>query len=135
MATKQRDYWWKHREECLRKQKQRYRERREEQLKRVKEYRVLHPEVHRKSSEGYRKKYPEKIHAHSLRRTCVADAATWTVYYWVEFWYSTSSLLTWLVLHWGESGGASTYEMKIANFTWTPAPVAALRRLLVGVGL
>jgi len=61
------------------------------------------------------------------------DAATWTVYYYIDLWYDSASGKTYHDFYFDS---LPFNNSRITNFTWTPAAAAAaLRRLRVGVGL
>jgi hypothetical protein len=62
----------------------------------------------------------EQLGAQSL------DAATWTVYYYIRVVYDPSSDSTAVNFYWG----TATYNSRIANFTWTPAPVAVKKPIM-----
>jgi hypothetical protein len=55
------------------------------------------------------------------------DASTWTVYYWLR--YVTVEYVEYVQFRFGDS----TYNSRIENFTWTPAPVGVPR--YIGDGL
>jgi len=57
----------------------------------------------------------EQLGAQSL------DAVTWTVYYYAYRWRDPDTLIWYITFYWG----SSTYNSRIANFTWTPAAVVA----------
>jgi len=54
----------------------------------------------------------EQLGAQSL------DAATWTVYYWTYLTYEPARDITGMRFYWD----SSSYQSRIENFSWTPAP-------------